>query len=124
MFDELQNGTTPVVSKPSTVTATDAPNQCQQQHTTPFTSTTIAVKTPPLNIQTTPETRSKAPTVTATKNINQAETNKEYSQVDEDEFINIFITPVQERGDTSLWRSLLLPPKSISDAITVAILLL
>ncbi|GJZ91727.1 retrovirus-related pol polyprotein from transposon TNT 1-94 [Tanacetum coccineum] len=49
---------------------------------------------PPLNIQTTPETTSQAltqaPTVTANGNIIQAKTNKEYAQVDEDEFINIF----------------------------------
>ncbi|GKE76224.1 retrovirus-related pol polyprotein from transposon TNT 1-94 [Tanacetum coccineum] len=31
----------------------------------------------------------------------QSESNKEYAQVDEDEFINIFSTPVQERGETS-----------------------
>ncbi|GKE68051.1 retrovirus-related pol polyprotein from transposon TNT 1-94, partial [Tanacetum coccineum] len=43
----------------------------------------------------------QAPTVTATENINQAETNKENAQVEEDEFINIFSTPVQEQGDTS-----------------------
>ncbi|GJU62972.1 retrovirus-related pol polyprotein from transposon TNT 1-94 [Tanacetum coccineum] len=57
--------------------------------------------TPPLNIQTTHETTSQAPTVTANKNIIQAETNKEYAQVDKDEFINIFSTPVQERGEAS-----------------------
>ncbi|GKD85233.1 retrovirus-related pol polyprotein from transposon TNT 1-94, partial [Tanacetum coccineum] len=72
--------------------------QRQQQHTTPSTSTTIAADTPPLNIQTTPEIISQAPTqaptVTATKNINQAKTNKENSQVEEDEFINIFSTPL------------------------------
>ncbi|GKA06662.1 retrovirus-related pol polyprotein from transposon TNT 1-94 [Tanacetum coccineum] len=49
---------------------------------------------PPLNIQTTPKTISQAltqaPTVTANGNIIQAKTNKEYAQVDEDEFINIF----------------------------------
>ncbi|GKA08087.1 retrovirus-related pol polyprotein from transposon TNT 1-94 [Tanacetum coccineum] len=105
MFDELLNGTTPVVSKTSAVTATDAPNQRQQQHTTPSTSTTVAADTPPLNIQTTPETTSQAPTqvptVTANENIIQAETNKEYAQVEEEEFINIFSTPVQERGETS-----------------------
>ncbi|GJY85808.1 retrovirus-related pol polyprotein from transposon TNT 1-94 [Tanacetum coccineum] len=104
MFDELLNGTTQVVSKSSAVTTADAPNQ-RQQHTTPSTSTTVAADTPPLNIQTTPETTSQAPTqaptVTATENINQAETNKENAQVEEDEFINIFSTPVQERGETS-----------------------
>ncbi|GJW28838.1 retrovirus-related pol polyprotein from transposon TNT 1-94 [Tanacetum coccineum] len=105
MFDELLNGTTQVVSKSSAVTTADAPNQRQQQHITPSTSTTVAADTPPLNIQTTPKTTSQAPTqaptVTANENIIQAETNKEYAQVDEDEFINIFSTPVQERGETS-----------------------
>ncbi|GKA24718.1 hypothetical protein Tco_0710751, partial [Tanacetum coccineum] len=76
MFDELLNGTTPVVSKSSAVTATDATNQRQQQHITQFTSTTIAADTPPLNIQTTPETTSQAPTqvptITANENIIQA----------------------------------------------------
>ncbi|GJZ25264.1 hypothetical protein Tco_0562723 [Tanacetum coccineum] len=71
MFDELLNETTQVVSKSFVVTTADAPNQHQQQHTTPSTSTTIAAYTPPLNIQTTPETTSQAPTqaptVTATK---------------------------------------------------------
>ncbi|GKA95691.1 integrase, catalytic region, zinc finger, CCHC-type containing protein, partial [Tanacetum coccineum] len=42
MFNELLNGTTQVVSKSSVITATDAPNQRQQQHTTPSTLTTIA----------------------------------------------------------------------------------
>ncbi|GJZ90161.1 integrase, catalytic region, zinc finger, CCHC-type containing protein [Tanacetum coccineum] len=76
MFDELLNGATQVVSKSSVATTADAHNQ-RQQHTTPSTSTTVAVDTPPLNIQTTPETTSQAPTVTATENINQAEINKE-----------------------------------------------
>ncbi|GJY42411.1 retrovirus-related pol polyprotein from transposon TNT 1-94 [Tanacetum coccineum] len=105
MFDELLNGTTPVVSKSSAVTTADAPNQRQHKNTTSSTSTTVAADIPPLNIQTTPETTSQAPTqaptVTANENIIQAETNKEYAQVDEDEFINIFSTPVQERGETS-----------------------
>nr|GEV70467.1 integrase, catalytic region, zinc finger, CCHC-type, peptidase aspartic, catalytic [Tanacetum cinerariifolium] len=105
MFDELLNITTQVISKSSAVTTVDAPNQCQKQHTTSYTSTTIVTDTPPLNIQTTPKTTSQAPTqtltVTANENIIQAETNKKYEQVDEDEFINIFSTPVQERGETS-----------------------
>ncbi|GKC46364.1 retrovirus-related pol polyprotein from transposon TNT 1-94 [Tanacetum coccineum] len=101
MFDELLNGTTTVVSKSFVVTAADAPNQRQQQHTTPSTSITVATDTPPLNIQTTPKTTSQTPTVTANENIIQAETNKEYAQVDEDGFINIFSTPVQEQGETS-----------------------
>ncbi|GJS80723.1 retrovirus-related pol polyprotein from transposon TNT 1-94 [Tanacetum coccineum] len=76
MFDELLNGTTPVVSKSSAVTATDAPNQHQQQHTIPSTSITVAADTPPLNIQTTPETTCQAPTLTANENIIQAEGNQ------------------------------------------------
>nr|GEV43564.1 hypothetical protein [Tanacetum cinerariifolium] len=66
MFDELLNGSYKVVSKSSVVSTADAPNQRQQQHTTP------------LNNQTTPE-----PTF------------------ENDEFINIFCTSVQDRGETS-----------------------
>nr|GEW73586.1 Gag-Pol polyprotein [Tanacetum cinerariifolium] len=55
-----------VVLKSSVVSTADAPNQCQQQHTTP------------LNNQATPD-----PTF------------------ENDEFINIFCTPVQDRGETS-----------------------
>nr|GEW92910.1 uncharacterized mitochondrial protein AtMg00810-like [Tanacetum cinerariifolium] len=62
MFDELLNGTTPVVSKSSAITDTDAPNQRQQQNITPSTSTTVDADIPPLNIQTTPETTNQAPT--------------------------------------------------------------
>nr|GEW89134.1 hypothetical protein [Tanacetum cinerariifolium] len=94
-----------VVSKSFGVTTADAPHQRQQQHTTQSTSTTVAVDTPPLNIQTTPETTcqepTQVPTITATKIINQAETITENAQVEDDEFINIFCTPVQERRETS-----------------------
>nr|GEV47569.1 retrovirus-related Pol polyprotein from transposon TNT 1-94 [Tanacetum cinerariifolium] len=93
MFDELLNGSTQVVSKSCAVTTADAPNQCQQQHTTP------------LNIQTTTEPTcqvpSQAPTVTSTENINQAETIEENAHVQDDGFINIFCTPIQDRGETS-----------------------
>ncbi|GJX12510.1 retrovirus-related pol polyprotein from transposon TNT 1-94 [Tanacetum coccineum] len=54
--------------------------------------------TSPLNIQTTPITTSQAPTITDIENINQAETQKENAQVEEDEFINIFSTPIHEQG--------------------------
>nr|GEX27802.1 hypothetical protein [Tanacetum cinerariifolium] len=98
----------PVPQCPTTsfaVTTVDATNQRQQQHTTPSTSTTVAADTPPLNIQITPETTyqepTHAPTITATENINQAKTITENAQVEDDEFINIFCTPVQERGETS-----------------------
>nr|GEW20086.1 retrotransposon protein, putative, Ty1-copia subclass [Tanacetum cinerariifolium] len=105
MFDELLNGTTQVVSKSSAQNIADANNKHQQQHTTPSTSTTVATDTPLLNIQTTPETTcqepTQAPTVTATENINQAKMIIENAQVEDDEFINIFCTPIQERGETS-----------------------
>nr|GEX29881.1 putative ribonuclease H-like domain-containing protein [Tanacetum cinerariifolium] len=100
-----QDSLSPVVSKSSAITATDAPNQRQQQHTTLMTSISVAADTPLLNIQTTSETTSQAPTqvptVTANENIIQEETNKKYAQVDEDEFINVFSTSVQEQGETS-----------------------
>ncbi|GJR21141.1 retrovirus-related pol polyprotein from transposon TNT 1-94 [Tanacetum coccineum] len=100
MFDELLNGTTPVVSKSSAVTAADTPDQRQQHNTTTCTSITVAADTPPLNIQTTPttttQTPTQAPTVIATENINQAETQKENAQVEEDEFINIFNHPLEQ----------------------------
>nr|GEV09718.1 hypothetical protein [Tanacetum cinerariifolium] len=93
MFDELLNGTTQVVSKSSAETTADAHNQCQQQPTTP------------LNNQKTPEPTcqvpTQAPTVTHTENINQAETIAENTHVQDDGFINIFCTPVQDRGETS-----------------------
>ncbi|GJZ15034.1 retrovirus-related pol polyprotein from transposon TNT 1-94 [Tanacetum coccineum] len=81
MFDELLNRTTPVMSKSSAVHATYAPNQRQQQNITPSTLAAVVADTAPLNIQTTPDTTShaptQAPTVTAPENINQAETQKE-----------------------------------------------
>nr|GEZ14781.1 copia protein [Tanacetum cinerariifolium] len=93
MFDELLNGSTQVMSKSSVVTTVDAPNQCLQQHTTPLTT------------QSTPEpicqVPSQAPTITSTENINQAETISENAQVENDEFINIFSTLVQDRMETS-----------------------
>ncbi|GJS06523.1 putative ribonuclease H-like domain-containing protein [Tanacetum coccineum] len=104
MFDELLNGTTLVMSKSSAVHAADAPDKRQHQNTTHSSTTTVVAAEPSLNIHTTPQTTNQAPTqvpiVTAPENIIQAETNTEYAQVDDDEFI-IFSTPVQERGETS-----------------------
>nr|GEX77656.1 hypothetical protein [Tanacetum cinerariifolium] len=93
MFDEFLNGSSQVVSKSSAVTTADAPNQRQQQHTTPLNTQTI----PDLTCQ----VPTQKPTVTSTENIHQAETIEEYAQVENDEFINIFCTPVQDRGETS-----------------------
>nr|GFD30029.1 hypothetical protein [Tanacetum cinerariifolium] len=82
-----------VVSKSSAVTTADAPNERQQQNTTP------------LNNQTTPDPTCQVPTqapiVASTENINQAEMIAENAQVENDEFINIFYTPIQDRWETS-----------------------
>nr|GEW67404.1 putative reverse transcriptase domain-containing protein [Tanacetum cinerariifolium] len=92
MFDELLNGSSKVVSKSSTVSAADAHNQ-RQKYTTP------------LNIHTTPAPTCQVPTlvpiVSSSENINQAETYAENDQIADDEFINIFSTPVQDQGETS-----------------------
>nr|GFB62562.1 hypothetical protein [Tanacetum cinerariifolium] len=92
MFDELLDGSSKVVSKSSAVSTADAPNQ-RHQYTTP------------LNNHTTPapscQIPSIAPTVISSENINQAETHAKNDQVADDEFINIFSTPVQDQGETS-----------------------
>nr|GEY71337.1 hypothetical protein [Tanacetum cinerariifolium] len=92
MFDELLNGSSKVVSKSSAVSSANAPNQ-RQHHTTR------------LNNHITPESTCQVPTlapnVTSSENINQAETYAENDQVADDEFINIFCTPVQDQGETS-----------------------
>nr|GFB15899.1 hypothetical protein [Tanacetum cinerariifolium] len=93
MFDELLNGSTQVVPKSSAVTTADAPNKSQQQHTTPLNTRTTPVPTCQVPTQ--------APTVTSTENINQAKTAIENAQVKDDEYINIFCTPVQDQGETS-----------------------
>nr|GEZ02154.1 ribonuclease H-like domain-containing protein [Tanacetum cinerariifolium] len=78
-----------VVSKSSDVSATNAPNERQKITT-------------PLNIHTTPaptcQTPTIAPTVISSENISQAEPHAENDQVADDEFINIFSTPVQDQG--------------------------
>nr|GFA54216.1 retrovirus-related Pol polyprotein from transposon TNT 1-94 [Tanacetum cinerariifolium]GFB21182.1 retrovirus-related Pol polyprotein from transposon TNT 1-94 [Tanacetum cinerariifolium] len=93
MFDELLNGPSQVVSMSFAVSATDESIQRQQQQTTP------------LNIHTTPAPSCQiptiAPTVISSENINQADLNAKNDQVADDEFINIFSTPVREQGETS-----------------------
>nr|GEV15253.1 hypothetical protein [Tanacetum cinerariifolium] len=93
MFDELLSGSSQVVAKSSAVTTADAPNQHQQQHTTPLN--TQRTTKPTCQVLT------QAPTVTSIENINQAEMIAENAQVENDEFINIFCTPVQDKGETS-----------------------
>nr|GFC26660.1 hypothetical protein [Tanacetum cinerariifolium] len=92
MFDELLNGSSKVVSKSSTVSAVDATNE-RQQLTTPLNNHTTPVPTC--------QTPSIAPTVISSENINQAEPHADNDQVADDEFINIFSTPVQDQGETS-----------------------
>ncbi|GJX55415.1 hypothetical protein Tco_0285312, partial [Tanacetum coccineum] len=105
MFEELFNGSSPVVSKSFAVPATDARDKRQQQDTTPSTSTTVAADSPPLNIPITPAPASQAPIhippVTPTENINQAESQDENVQVEDDEFVNVFSTLVFNQGETS-----------------------
>nr|GEV89515.1 ribonuclease H-like domain-containing protein [Tanacetum cinerariifolium] len=97
MFAELLNGTTQVVSKSFTESTADAPNQHQQQNITPLTNQTTHEPTCQVITQ--------APTVTFTENINQADMVDENAQVENDEFINIFCTSVQDRGETSSLRT-------------------
>ncbi|GJV64359.1 ribonuclease H-like domain-containing protein [Tanacetum coccineum] len=101
MFSELLNGNSLVVSKSSAVHAADNPDKRQQHNTTHTSTTTDVVDPPPLNIHSTHQTPTQVPTVTAPENIIQAETNIENTQFDDDEFINIFSTPVQDQGETS-----------------------
>nr|GEU73441.1 putative reverse transcriptase domain-containing protein [Tanacetum cinerariifolium] len=102
MFDELFNGSTPIVSKSSVVHAPDAPDKRQQQNTTPSTSITIVTDTTPLNIQTTPETTCQAPiqalTVTATENINQEETQKENAKLTKTNLSTSLVHSTRTRG--------------------------
>ncbi|GJW22423.1 retrovirus-related pol polyprotein from transposon TNT 1-94 [Tanacetum coccineum] len=101
MFSEILNGTSPFVSKSFAVHAADNPDKRQQHNTTHSYTTTDVADPSPLNIQSTHQVPTQVPTVTAPENIIQAETNTENAQFDEDEFINIFSTPVQEQGETS-----------------------
>nr|GFB93141.1 hypothetical protein [Tanacetum cinerariifolium] len=81
-----------VVSKSFIVSTADSPNQLQQH-------------TKPLNTHTTPaptcQVPTQVPSVASPENMNQAEMVEEYAQVEYDDFINIFCTPVQDRGETS-----------------------
>nr|GFC03809.1 Gag-Pol polyprotein [Tanacetum cinerariifolium] len=94
-----------VVSKSSSVNTADAPNQRQQQ------------QTPPLNNQTTHDPTCQFPphalTVTSNENMNQAEMVEEYAQVENDKFINIFCTPVQDRGETLSQQVIRNPSQSV-----------
>nr|GEW30220.1 hypothetical protein [Tanacetum cinerariifolium] len=73
VFDELLNGSSKVVSKSSTVSATDAPNQ-RQLHTTLLNNHTTPAPTC--------QVPTLAPTVTSSENINQAETTRRQLESD------------------------------------------
>nr|GEZ76332.1 retrovirus-related Pol polyprotein from transposon TNT 1-94 [Tanacetum cinerariifolium] len=91
-FDELLNGSSKVVSKSFAVSVADAPNQ-RQHHTTPLNN--HITPAPTCQVPT------LAPSVISSENINHAETYAKNDQVADDEFINIFSTPVQDHGETS-----------------------
>nr|GEZ83067.1 hypothetical protein [Tanacetum cinerariifolium] len=93
MFNELLNRSSKVVSKSSAVSAADALNQ-RQKYITPLNNHTTPAPTCQIPIL--------APTVISSENLNQAETYAKNDQVADDEFINIFSTPIQEQGESSL----------------------
>ncbi|GJW20420.1 retrovirus-related pol polyprotein from transposon TNT 1-94 [Tanacetum coccineum] len=97
------------MSKSSVVHAADAPDKRQHQNTTHSSTTTVVAAEPSLNIHTTPQTTNQAPTqvttITTPENIIQAETNTEYAQVDDNEFINIFSTPSTDHFAKRLWKN-------------------
>ncbi|GKC64378.1 retrovirus-related pol polyprotein from transposon TNT 1-94, partial [Tanacetum coccineum] len=101
MFSELLNGTSHVVSKSSVVHAVDNLDKRQQHNTAHNSTTTDVADPPPLNIHSTHQTPTQVQSVTPPENIIQAETNTKNAQFDDDEFINIFNTPVQEQGEAS-----------------------
>nr|GFA09093.1 retrovirus-related Pol polyprotein from transposon TNT 1-94 [Tanacetum cinerariifolium] len=92
MFDELLNGSSKVVSNSSAVSVANAPNK-RQQPTTPLNNHITHAPTcltPPITTS-----------VLSSENINRAEPHAENDEVADDEFINIFSTPVQDQGETS-----------------------
>nr|GEZ38595.1 hypothetical protein [Tanacetum cinerariifolium] len=111
MFDELLNGSSKVVSKSSAVTTTDAPNQRQQQQKTPLNN-----HIPP---ESTCHDPTQAPTVTSTENMNQAEIVEEYAQIENDEFINIFFTPLESDAEMCMFALTVsqTEPKNIKEAM-------
>ncbi|GKE24812.1 hypothetical protein Tco_1436324, partial [Tanacetum coccineum] len=98
---QSQENVPQVAETSSAVHTADNPDKRQQHNTTHTSTTTDVAYPPPLNIQSTHQTPTQVPTVTAPENIIKAETNTEIAQFDDDEFINIFSTPEQERGETS-----------------------
>ncbi|GKF13060.1 hypothetical protein Tco_0050986, partial [Tanacetum coccineum] len=75
MFNELLNGTSLIVSMSSAVHVANNPNKRQQHNPTHTSTTTDVADPPPLNIQSTHQTPTHVPTVTAPENIIQAKIN-------------------------------------------------
>ncbi|GJS68977.1 hypothetical protein Tco_0683542 [Tanacetum coccineum] len=103
MFSELLNGNSPVVLKYSAVHTADNHGKRQQHNTTHTSTTTDVADPPPLNIHSTHQTLTYVPTVTPLENIIQAKTNTENAQFDDDEFINIFSTPLETDGEMCMF---------------------
>ncbi|GKE21455.1 retrovirus-related pol polyprotein from transposon TNT 1-94, partial [Tanacetum coccineum] len=88
MFDELLNGTTPVVSKSSVVQDVDDPNKRRHHNTTHSSTTTVVADSPLLNIQTTPQATNQAPTQEPTEGIDFKES---FAPVARLEAVRLFI---------------------------------
>nr|GFC49273.1 hypothetical protein [Tanacetum cinerariifolium] len=90
-------------SKASLHNSTDPGPTCQKMASVQISSDPAPEL--PLNNHTTPAPTCQNPptttTVISSENINQAELHAENDQVADDEFINIFSTPVQDQGETS-----------------------
>ncbi|GKD46448.1 retrovirus-related pol polyprotein from transposon TNT 1-94, partial [Tanacetum coccineum] len=81
------------------VHAADNPDKRQQLNSTHTSTITDVEDPPPLNIHSTHQTPTQVPTVTALKNIIQAETNTENAQFDKDEFITSLVYLYKNKGD-------------------------
>ncbi|GJU94126.1 retrovirus-related pol polyprotein from transposon TNT 1-94 [Tanacetum coccineum] len=102
MFNELLNGNAETVTTTNELESLYSPRCFSElRHGTCSSCVKVFRYPPPLNIHSTHQTPTPVPTVIAPENIHQAETNTENAQFDDDEFINIFSTPVQDQGETS-----------------------
>ncbi|GJV59672.1 retrovirus-related pol polyprotein from transposon TNT 1-94 [Tanacetum coccineum] len=98
MFSELLNGNSPVVSKSSAVHAADNPDKRQQHNTTHTSTTTDVADPPPLNIHSTHQTPTQVPLHAPDNNISCRNKTENHNLTD-DEFINIFSTPLETMAD-------------------------
>nr|GEZ29879.1 Gag-Pol polyprotein [Tanacetum cinerariifolium] len=104
MFDEYFNGASIVVTKYLAASTANAIDKRQQQNTTSSTSTTVAADMSLLIISTPTEPTiqelTQEQTIIALENINQANIQAKIQEenviADEDEFINIFSSPIYE----------------------------